>query len=533
MIVNTFAEFDELEALTDITTNGTDAIGDNLQEKASENITRVYCQNINGLSWDSEGGKWPYICDAMAGIHTSIACFTETNTDTNNFTVRTRMEKLASRQFNHSRLIMATSKRPTSTMYKPGGTAILATDAITAMISSHSRDRMGRWSSIRLTTSTSQNIRIIAAYQVCKNLRPGTNTAAAQQRAQIIEEHALNTHDARLTPRESFIGDLQAFIQQSQANGDNIILLGDFNEEINTPSSGMERLASTCGLADLFSIRLGSPSIPATYQRGSKRLDYALLSPTLLAHVSAAGYDPFGYRIPSDHRGFFIDFFTDTLFSHEITPLDPPEKRDFSSKTPGVIARYVTAKTKYLQDHRFFERLEQLEELSHPDPILAEALDRDFQRAAIHAGLKCARRKGPPWSPKLAASWAKLHYYGTLKSAKATNKDCSSTINSLVNQWEHLPRQISNSDDDVREGYNRAMQKLREARQQAQSLQEEYLAQKVALYESLEKKGKVKIIERLIRAESQKQVHKKIEYIRNQDGGKSGLSTIKVPKTTI
>ena len=530
MINGIFPEFDELEATNEHITTTTDAIGDILQENPDENITRLYCQNINGLSWDSEGGKWPYVCEVMAGIHADIACFTEINTDTNNFSVRKKMETIANRQFDHSRLIMSTSKSQTTGYYKPGGTAIMACNAITSTIKSHSRDRMGRWSSLRLATASPRHIRIIAAYQVCQNSRPGSNTAAAQQRAQIIEEQASTDHTNRITPRASFIGDIQVFIKQCQGNGDDIILIGDFNEEINTAISGMDQLASTCGLADLFSIRLGTPNIPPTYQRGTKRIDYVLLSPNLINFVSAAGYDPFGYRIPSDHRGFYVDFNTEALLNQGIVPLAPPERRTFLSTSSGVVQKYVTARLKYLHDHRFFERLANLAATNLPDPLLAESLDRDFQRAAIHAGRICSRRQSTPWSPQLAKAWAQLHFYRILKSANATDKDYQATISKLQQQWNNLPQQIPISDEDIRTGYNSAMQQLREARQMAQALREEFLIQKAELYASLEKSGKVKAVERLIRAESQRTVYKKIQYIRGQDNGLMGLSSIKVPR---
>lgn len=301
MIYEIFPEFDELESTTDHKPVIADAIGDTLQETPPTNITRIHCQNLNGLSWDSEGGKWPYICETMAAIKADITCVTEINTDTNNFPIRQKMKSIASRQFHRNRLVLSTSKYSTPTIYKPGGTAIVACNAITATVKSYTRDRMGRWSSIKLSTPTSRSIRIITAYQVCANMRPGTNTAAAQQRAQIIEKQSNSTNITRVTPRESFITNLTAFILQCQSNNEDIILVGDFNDNISPTNSGMERLATATGLTDLFSIRLGSSTIPATYQRGTKRIDYALMTPMLTTQVRAAGYDPFGYRIPSDH----------------------------------------------------------------------------------------------------------------------------------------------------------------------------------------------------------------------------------------
>ena len=411
MISDILPIFDELESSTDNNMTTNDHTGDILQESPPPDTTRIYFQNLNGIQWDKEGGKWPYVCEVIAGINVDIACFAEINTDTNNYNVRRKMEMIATRQFQQCQLILSTSKYTTSSPYKPGGTAIMANQATTALVRSYSRDRMGRWASIRLQTAESRYLRIISAYQACENIRPGSNSVAAQQRAQLLEEDSTQSEMRRRTPREAFVDDLQSFIHQSQINGDDIILVGDFNEDITNEGSGIARLAATCGLADLFNIRLGSPILPATYQRGTRRIDYALITPTLITAVQAAGYDPFGYRIPSDHRGLYIDLKSNALFQDGPCPLAPKEQREFNSKAPGTVEKYVNAKIRYLSDHNFSDRLERLQALKRPDNALAEALDRDFQRASHHAARICSKRQSPPWSPHLGEAWVALHFY--------------------------------------------------------------------------------------------------------------------------
>jgi endonuclease/exonuclease/phosphatase family metal-dependent hydrolase len=284
--------FDELESSHDPHLLTNDPVGDPLDEVPNQDTTRIYFQNLNGLGWTKDGGKWPYICDTLAGIQVDVACFSEINTDTNRYEIRRKMETVSRRQFDHSQIVSSTSKFPTTTSYKPGGTAIMTCGTITSTVQSHSRDRMGRWTSIRLTTSPTQHIRIISAYQVCPEIRTGSNSAASQQQAQLISEEACSSNRRR-SPREAFKQDLQSFIQQCQSNGDDIILVGDFNEEMTSEQSGMYNLAAACGLTDLFAVRLGTSTYPATYQRGPRRIDYALITPRLLNHVHAAGYDPF------------------------------------------------------------------------------------------------------------------------------------------------------------------------------------------------------------------------------------------------
>ena len=521
---------DELESSTDPTPTNFDFVGDTLEESPNEHITRIYIQNLNGLNWDGEGGKWPYVCDAMDSIQADIGCFSEINTDTNIYSVRNTMEKVCRQQFNQNRLILSSSRQTTASHYKPGGTAILACNSITAFIKKHTRDRMGRWSSVSISSEKGKNIRIISAYQVCRNTRPGANTAAAHQQAQIIIETAQTDTESRITPREAFIQDLQAFIQQLQSEGEAIVLVGDFNEGITDPDSGLDRLATSCELADLFSVRLGSPMIPATYQRGTKRLDYVLMSPELLPHVRAAGYEPYGYRIPSDHRGMYVDFDTEALLHHDLIPLAAASTRDFSSKSPEVIQRYVTAKTEYLVDHRFFERLSQLEESTTPDHEKAEALDRDFQRASLHGARKASKKKRSPWSPQLAEVWAELHYYKLAKSALTNCTNYLPVLQHLQRKWPHLPTTIPQSSDHIQQAYENTIKKMKTIRLNAQQLREEFLLKQALIYKEMQQQGKAKILQRMVRAESQKKVHQKIRYLRNQQDESSGICSIKVPR---
>ena len=46
----------------------------------------------------------------------------------------------------------------------------------------------------------------------------------------------LNQHQGNRTPLEALVDDLQLEIQQFQNNGDQIILMGDFNDHVREPT---------------------------------------------------------------------------------------------------------------------------------------------------------------------------------------------------------------------------------------------------------------------------------------------------------
>ena len=522
--------FDELEMATEGNRGETDFVGDMMEEDHDDQRTRIYIQNLNGLNWDKDGGKWPYICEMIDSNKIDVACFSELNTDTTQYTIRRKIETITQQYFSQNCLVMSASRFVTTTHYKPGGTAILVCDSITSNIKSHTRDRMGRWSSICFTTAANRKIRIISAYQVCQNRQPGSNTAAAHQMAQIIQESTAANVTTRPTPRQAFTTDLQSFILHCQSEQEDIILAGDFNEELNEPTSGMGALATRCGLADLFSTRTGTSNSPPTYQRGTKRIDYILMSPALLDKVIAAGYDPFGYRLPSDHRGMYIDIDTNALFGQEPAPLAPAAKRDFNTTNPETVRQYVKHKAAYLHDHRVLDRLTILENMVQPDHDFAEALDRDFQRASFHAARKCSKRKSTPWSPQLATAWAELHFYRIAYASLTTHANYGPSLYRLREKWPHLPQELPQSIRVIKQCQRDAIQKLKNIQQRAQDIRNEYLQNQAEMYKEMGRTGKAKIVQRLIRAESQKKVYSKIRYLRNQDDIITGLSKLKIPK---
>ena len=142
----------------------------------------------------------------------------------------------------------------------------------------------------------------------------------------------------------------------------------------------------------------------------------------------------------------------------------PADKRDFVSTRPGTVATYVTAKMTYLRDHNFFNRLQRLKELRRPNHTFAESLDKDFQRASIHAARQCRRTQQAPWSPKLAEAWAELHYYRLAQTNITVTVNVQDAIAKLQNQWPHLPRYIPTEPEAIRTGHNDALNKLKEAR---------------------------------------------------------------------
>lgn len=75
MILARSQEHDELESMVDGTMASSEFVGDIMDENPDDDTIRIYIQNLNGLCWNKEGGRWPYVCEVMTTIQADIACF--------------------------------------------------------------------------------------------------------------------------------------------------------------------------------------------------------------------------------------------------------------------------------------------------------------------------------------------------------------------------------------------------------------------------------------------------------------------------
>jgi len=161
------------------------------------------------------------------------------------------MSEIARTQFDHVRMVTATSNRKVKRAHKPGGTAMLTMQDTVAHSKDPTRDRMGRWVSTRHSSGNGSNVTVIGACQDCQSRPAGHATAATQHINQLLEEAAACGMDHHIDPRECFIRDLTAFIQQRHQTGDRVVLGGDFNK-VMLDNSGIHQLASVRGLTDVF-----------------------------------------------------------------------------------------------------------------------------------------------------------------------------------------------------------------------------------------------------------------------------------------
>jgi hypothetical protein len=152
--------------------------------------------------------------------------------------------------------------------------------------------------------------------------------------------------------------------------------MGDFNEELGSSIQGITKVVADCSLVDVYAAKHSLEDEVPTYSRGTKRLDYILMTRTVASHVTRCGAGPFNHRFFSDHRGIYVDLELEGLFDRNLPPLARPTYRDIRSGNPWLIRTYIAELNQYFVEHNIPKRMDKLGESR--DDLLAETLDKDM-----------------------------------------------------------------------------------------------------------------------------------------------------------
>lgn len=380
-------------------------------------ITRLYSINVNGISIDRRGGTFDDICRSIKEVQADIFCGQEHNLDTTQFRIRSVLFEAAKQHWQKHRISFGTTPITVENSYKPGGTMILTVDSLMSRVVRQNRDPWGRWVVQEFSGKRARQIAVFSVYQpVDKTVSPGTITVAAQQ-ASLLRL----AQDPVLNPRTAFRRDLLKALQSYAEAGMLLLVVGDFNETFGADPDGMSKIAGQLGLIDLMACR-HSLDPPATYARGTKRLDYALANSSVSEALVSAGYEEFNAHVVSDHRGFFLDFDTNLLFGSSTQQLASPEARDLSSSNIQQVTDYIREKHRILfQHHNAFDRSVQLSKPGNRHAF-AERLDQDVLAASLTAATKVKKFGEPAWSVELAEARKQVNILKKHRSALRTTR---------------------------------------------------------------------------------------------------------------
>jgi hypothetical protein len=195
--------------------------------------------------------------------------------------------------------------------FKPGGTACADLGKIVHHMVKSGQDETGcgRWSYITLNCKENKQITVINAYIVCSQSDPVDTTISKQQQCIQYADNELRPYV--VDPHKQTLIDLQYSVQGLQQDGEGEILFLDANQDeqqtyrpqehneyfktrngfhVDRSIDGSLRtLMANCGLTNALT-DVNSEQVQNTHARGSKQIDFALVSDGILPWSNPSEY---------------------------------------------------------------------------------------------------------------------------------------------------------------------------------------------------------------------------------------------------
>jgi hypothetical protein len=233
-------------------------------------------------------------------------------------------------------------------------------------------DPYGRWSGIELMGGSNKRLVLLTVYQVTQKSGPSGSTTAYSQ------QHNMFRLQGGSDPKPScrLIQNLGAPVTDLRQQGHDMIIMGNFNEEVGIDPQGMSSVVTIGGLIDAHISRHGIKHEPATYARGHIHTEYMFISERLQLYIMRAGIEAFNQRIFSDHSGMFLDLSLPGLFDRSLTTLASPSNRHLCAINPKHVQKYIRKLHDYIQQHLVLQRLEEIK--INANHATAEQIDKDI-----------------------------------------------------------------------------------------------------------------------------------------------------------
>jgi hypothetical protein len=217
-------------------------------------------------------------------------------------------------------------------------------------------------------------------------------------------------------------------IIQLHTQDDDVLLMIDANESVNDAKQLTQFLSQT----NLTSLIQPVHKMGATYNRGSKCIDYIFGSHRLLAGVIQAGYLPFyeGAWPQSDHRGLFIDLDHIHVFGAATNSIIPPPRRQLTSENRSRIKKFLKTLSDSGKIPQLLERITAVAAITscdHSDHKELEEIDTAFTTVLLQAE-QSAAVPSTPWSPKLHQAFLIHSYWSIHRSAYLNKRDATQQL---------------------------------------------------------------------------------------------------------
>jgi hypothetical protein len=218
----------------------------------------------------------------------------------------------------------------------------------------------GRWSWLTLAGCGTKKITFISAYRVCDGAREASITSRTVRAQQ--EWMYADRGSSAVNLREQFVVNIIALVNELQQTGHEVVLMVDVNEACGF-GTAVDWMIYACNLADAHALS-GKNNPPPTYQRGTAKIDFVLISASLVHTVRAASIMALHDGYLSDHQAFLVDFDASCLFSGDSSQVTPAAECRLTSTSPREVHTYTKAMKGQFAKHDVITKVNRLYRLS-------------------------------------------------------------------------------------------------------------------------------------------------------------------------
>ena len=332
------------------------------------------------------------------------------------------------------------------------------------------------------------------------------------------------------SPTPIHVNTLQEFIQQQQDAGDRIILLGDFNTDLDNPQDSrlLNDMLLELHLTDIMGHH--HPHLPPinTRQNGN-RIDAIFACSTITPLIRRCGQGIFGSVVDSDHRPLYLDIPAAAMLRHPPPELFIPTPQGIHSTNPRECAIYISKLHDYLQCHNVFHRTERLSRWTKQHGMTDrlsrqwEALDRDITAACMASERQTGSHDRAPWSPKLHQAHLRVLFWRITVRQLLQNNDPSEAVAHIQSQLQQPPPLMIHELQHAQAQLKQASKELHKIRTAAATHRQQHLEERAALAAATQNADLATIIKRIIQAENTKAAYRILrKYLHSEDKGNIG-----------
>jgi hypothetical protein len=322
---------------------------------------RLVGGNTSGIKPYGGSADLISVMERLKLLQTGTVAFQETNLEWHNKGYRDEFKKLLVKAFGEARVDHSTTKYKFETSpFKPGGTASAALGFFFHRVVKTDRHDTGcgRWTYITFNGKENKHITVITTYRVCSQRDPGDTPSSKQQQCVQYADEELRPYV--LVPHKQTLIDLQYFVQELQQGGDEVILFLDANQDEyqsyrpqdhdacfktkggfqvdGSIDGSLRSYMANCGLTNALT-DVNSEQVPITHVRGSKQIDFALVTDGIRPCIKAVGLLDESI-LKSDHRAIFLDLDLLLLCGVSLERLERPQFRNLKLDDPRISDSY-------------------------------------------------------------------------------------------------------------------------------------------------------------------------------------------------